>query len=100
MQQFTFDVMNGPAVEFSEKQAFPDAAAARVYAMQLARSARAMGRDVEGWRIELCDEDDRIIHTVQVTDAHLPDRPCPAASAERRITPGPDRTIQTQRRPA
>ncbi|MBN8944606.1 MAG: hypothetical protein J0H01_34195 [Rhizobiales bacterium] len=100
MQQFTFDVMNGPAVQFSEKQAFPDVAAARIYAAELARSAHAMWRDVEDWRVELCDADDRIIHTVPVTDCRLPERPARAAPVGRRAASGPDRAAEMQTRGA
>ncbi|MGL4288580.1 MAG: DUF6894 family protein [Phreatobacter sp.] len=100
MQQFTFDVMNGPAVEFSETQAFPDIAAARIYARQLAQGAHATWCDVEGWRIELCDADDRIVDTLAVTDGRLPDRPARPSRARRHAASGRDRTAETQSRTA
>lgn len=96
MRQFTFDVMDGPAVEFSETRAFPDIAAARIYAEQLARGAHAMRRDVEGWRIELCDADDRIVDTLQVMDYCLPNRPS-RLSAGGRIVSGQGRRAQDRK---
>ncbi|WP_425467684.1 DUF6894 family protein [Phreatobacter stygius] len=94
MQQFIFDVMNGPVVEFSERQAFPDLAAARVYAGQLADSAHAMGCDVEGWRVELCNAEDRVIDTVQVMDC----RTRPLSKARSRPAPPIGRGRQGQTR--
>ncbi|QCK86800.1 hypothetical protein E8L99_14070 [Phreatobacter aquaticus] len=72
MQTFIFDVMDGPALEFSERRAFASLEAARDHALAMAEAAPERWADVEGWLVRICDDDSFVLDEIDVEGARVP----------------------------